>query len=225
MPDSKHRRSLLLSLAAHACLLILLLRTPDPTFIKPSSVVSGRNGTSTTQIYWLAEPTDKTSDSGEGAVASDAKAKLKQKAQLEWQRAAKNKKKTKQNMEVAKAEEDSSSIDRGGTHQAPPVGSPFGSLTVGSTFGREIRPAYPISGSDPVASFGELPSGFEGDVIVEVTINEQGNIVDRAVIQSVNPVLDAKSLAALATWRFRPATKNGVPIASKHDVYFHFRSR
>ena len=152
MPNQKPNLSVLLSLAAHGCLLFLLLRAPKPTFIKPSSVVAGRNGTATTQIYWLVEPADKTADSGEGINASDAKAKLKQKAQLEWQRAAKNKrKKSTQNAELAKAEEDSSSIDRGGTHQAPPVGSPFGSLTVGNAFGLEVRPAYPVSGSDPVA--------------------------------------------------------------------------
>jgi TonB family protein len=60
-------------------------------------------------------------------------------------------------------------------------------------------------------------------VVVEVTIDEQGNIVDKAVIRGINPVLDSKSLAALANWQFHPATKNGVPIPSKHDVYFHFR--
>ena len=88
----------------------------------------------------------------------------------------------------------------------------------------EIRPAYPLMGSDPVADPGELPAGFEGDVIVEVTIDELGNIIAKSVIQGINPALDAKSIAALANWRFRPATKNGVPIASKHDVYFHFRA-
>jgi outer membrane biosynthesis protein TonB len=45
------------------------------------------------------------------------------------------------------------------------------------------------------------------------------------VIQGINPALDSKSLSALANWRFRPATRNGAPIASKHDVYFHFRSQ
>ena len=81
------------------------------------------------------------------------------------------------------------------------------------------------SGSDPVADPGELPLGFEGDVIVEVTIDDQGNIVGKSVIQGINPALDSKSLSALANWRFRPATRNGAPIASKHDVYFHFRSQ
>jgi len=37
--------------------------------------------------------------------------------------------------------------------------------------------------------------------------------------------LDEKALAAAQNWRFRPATRNGVAIASKQDYIFHFRAR
>ena len=42
------------------------------------------------------------------------------------------------------------------------------------------------------------------------------------MIQSLAPAVDSKVLAALENWRFRPATRNGAPIASKQDVYYHF---
>ena len=221
MPDPNRRYWVLGSVVVHGAIFLVLLWPTKPEFVKPSSILAGNNGTSTTHLYWLAPKEESSTDSGQGNGSKDARAKLREKSDLEWRRAAR--KKSKQTVEVAKAEEDSSSIDRGATHEVPPVGSPFGSLSEGTVFGLEVRPAYPIRGSDPVASFGELPSGFEADVVVEVTIDEQGNIIDKAVIRGINPVLDSRSLAALANWQFHPATKNGVPIPSKHDVYFHFR--
>ena len=222
LPDDAPRQTLFFSIAAHAAILLALLKAPGPTFVKPSSIVAGHNGTAMTQIYWITERDDPSKDSGEGALASNEPSRTQQTSKLEWQRPAK--KKISKPVELAKAAEDTSAQDRGGQHQAAAAGSPFGSLTYGTLFGLEVRPAYPLMGSDPVADPGELPAGFEGDVIVEVTIDELGNIIAKSVIQGISPALDAKSIAALANWRFRPATKSGVPIASKHDVYFHFRS-
>ena len=87
--------------------------------------------------------------------------------------------------------------------------------------GDEIRPALPVSSSDPVVDAADLPPS-EGSVIVEVTIDEKGNIVRKSVIESLTPAIDAKVLAALENWRFLPATRNGVAIPSKQDVYYHF---
>jgi hypothetical protein len=45
------------------------------------------------------------------------------------------------------------------------------------------------------------------------------------VLQSMGSRLDEKVLIALENWHFRPATRNGAPIASKQDAIFHFRAR
>jgi TonB family protein len=55
-----------------------------------------------------------------------------------------------------------------------------------------------------------------------VTIDEKGNIVQKVVIQSLAPAVDSKVLEALDNWRFRPATRNGLAIPSKQDVFYHF---
>jgi TonB family protein len=77
---------------------------------------------------------------------------------------------------------------------------------------------------DPVYYPWELQD-YEGNVVVEVTIDQLGQIVSKTVLQSMGPKLDEKALAALENWRFRPATRNGAPIASKQDCIFHFRAR
>jgi TonB family protein len=222
IPDGAPRRTLFFSVAAHSMILLALLRSPIPTFVKPASIVAGRNGTAMTQIYWVTERDDPSKDSGEGDASSHEASRTDHRSKLEWQRPAK--KKFRKAVELANSADDSSAQDRGGQHQAAAAGSPFGSLTYGTLFGLEVRPAYPVMGSDPIAEPGDVPAGFEGDVIIEVMIDVQGNIIGKSVTQGINPALDAKSMAALANWRFRPATRNGVPIASKHDVYFHFRA-
>ena len=64
--------------------------------------------------------------------------------------------------------------------------------------------------------------GNNGDVIVEITIDEQGNVVKTAVLKGIRNDLDQKVIATLQNWRFKPATQDGVPIPSQQDVHFHF---
>jgi len=61
--------------------------------------------------------------------------------------------------------------------------------------------------------------------VIEITIDERGEIVRKAVLLSLGPDIDSKCLAALENWRFQPATQNGIPIASKQDAIFPFKAR
>ncbi len=75
---------------------------------------------------------------------------------------------------------------------------------------------------NPEVSRSELPPGVQGDVVVEVTIDARGNIVQKRILQRLGYGIDEKVLAALEGWRFTPATQDGVPISSQHDIHFHF---
>jgi TonB family protein len=59
-------------------------------------------------------------------------------------------------------------------------------------------------------------------VTIEIPIDEAGTIVQKVVLQSLGASVDQRVLAALEKWHFTPATKNGVPIPSRQDVYYHF---
>jgi TonB family protein len=91
-------------------------------------------------------------------------------------------------------------------------------------YGDEIRPALPIATSDPVVYPWQRPTS-EGKVVIEITIDERGEIVRKTVLESLGPEIDNKCLAALENWRFQPATHNGVPIPSKQDAVFPFKAR
>ena len=61
-------------------------------------------------------------------------------------------------------------------------------------------------------------------VIVEVTIDTDGNVTDTHVLQSLKQDIDEKVVATLKGWHFKPATVDGVAISSRQDVHFHFPS-
>ena len=77
---------------------------------------------------------------------------------------------------------------------------------------------------DPAVSRADLPPGVQGDVIVEVTIDEQGNVVETKLIHGIGYGIEDRVLATLRQWHFRPASKDGVTIASQHIVTFHYPS-
>ena len=94
----------------------------------------------------------------------------------------------------------------------------------GKIYGDEIIPALPIATADPVVYPWQRPTS-EGRVIIEITIDETGAIICKTVLQSLGPEIDDKCLAALESWRFRPALQNGSPIPSKQDAIFPFKAR
>jgi TonB family protein len=64
-----------------------------------------------------------------------------------------------------------------------------------------------------------------GNEVIEITIDERGEIVNKTVLQSLGADIDTKCLTALDNWHFHPATRNGSPIASKQDAIFPFKAR
>ena len=141
-------------------------------------------------------------------------------ARLTWQRPPKIEKAHRLAPPAAKAEA-GNEIRASLSPNEHPAGSSYGSLSYGTFAGPEVRPALPISSPDPILA-PEVRSSAQGDVVVEVTIDSQGNIVETIVLQSLGPAIDQIVLAALEKWHFTPASRNGIPIPSKQDVYYHF---
>lgn len=215
-----------MSLALHGLVFAWLLHTPEPRLLNPSSVALGRNGKLLTPIYF---PTDSPDDSA--TSSPDRATEL-----YHHQRLGHEKLILKQNAALAKlplpqapispstAEDKSKTATLSKLGHGAPAGLPYGSLPGGPVFGDEIRPALPVATVDPVVYPWELPES-EGNVVVEITIDERGEIVRKTVLHSMGAKLDEKFLAALENWRFQPAMRNGVAIASKQDAIFHFRAR
>ncbi len=193
------------SLISHFLLLAWLLHSPTPIFIAPSYVTRGEEGGSITRMYY----------GGHSGITQEHVA-----PQLILQHPRKLQK-------VHRLEQLSAQLQPGNEIIAPhqpgehAAGSPYGSLSYGIFAGPEIRPALPVVHPDPVFE-ADLAAGTQGDVIVEVTIDTEGNIIQTVMLESLGSVIDQRVLAALQHWHFVPASRDGVPIPSKQDVYYHF---
>jgi TonB family protein len=110
-----------------------------------------------------------------------------------------------------------------GDHNAH-AGSALGTMIDGPITGHEVHVSYPTVYPDPPVNRAELPRDLVGDVVIEVTIDSDGNVVETKIVQSIGHGIDEKIEATLRRWHYQPATLDGAPVASRHDVHFHFPS-
>jgi protein TonB len=200
--------SLVVSFVVHLVIIFFVARPPHPIFINtPTSVAFGHGGLSTELVYLTQRGANVAGDSASKPepprIALKSKARSRPKA-------------------APAASPVTTATDRLTTDQDSRAGSPFGSLAQGLTTGHDVRPALPMVFPNPGILPWQIPSGVEGTVIVEVTIDAQGNVTDTRVLQGLGHGIEDKVVAALRNWRFRPAMIDGRAIASQQDVYFHF---
>lgn len=213
------------AILAHGALLGWALHAPEPLLLNPVSIALGHNGTSVTRLYWSSKtPDDSSHSSSDLATQKYKHQRLGQK--LTWTAAAPLSKLSAPSMPVAKVEQEDKAPTQtlSALGHGAQAGLPYGTLRSGQLYGDEIRPALPVSTSDPVVYPWQLPTS-PGNEIIEITIDERGEIIKKTVLQSLGSDIDTKCLAALENWRFHPATRNGTPIPSKQDAIFPFRAR
>lgn len=215
----------MLSVALHAAILAWLLHAPAPRLLNPESVALGQNGKSVTRLFWSSKnPDDSTHSSSDLATQRYKHQRLGQK--LTWKAPPKMTALQAPQTPVARAEDEDAAKTQtlSALGHGAQAGQTYGTLRSGQLYGEEIRPALPVATSDPVVYPWQLPPS-PGNEVIEITIDERGEITNKTVLQSLGPDIDSKCLAALENWYFHPATRNGSPIASKQDAIFPFRAR
>jgi TonB family protein len=222
-PPPRQNAFRLASLALHGFLLAWLLHSPEPQLLNPVSVAHGENGNVVTRLYWPSPTPDDSASSSSASATEKYRRQRLAHEKLIWKQTAAAARPAAP-LSPSQAEDQSKSQTLSALGHGAAAGLPYGTLSTGQAFGEEVRPALPVKTADPVAFPWELADS-EGNVVVEITIDERGEIVRKMVIESMGPKLDEKALAALDGWHFHPATRNGVAIASKQDAVFHFRAR
>ncbi len=213
--ENRPRRGWYISLLLHALLAAWMLYPATPIFVRPSATLTGKNGTSTVYLYLPAQ-------SASSAIAQELN--TEENRHLLLPVPPMNKRENRRRPALARTPQELHSAEAAQTTE-PPAGSPYGSLSYGQSNGDEVRPAIRVSGSEPTVNEFDLAGLREGNIVVEVTIDERGNITRKIVLQSLNPAIDRKVLAAPEDWRFLPALRDGDAIPSKQDVYYHFPVR
>lgn len=199
----RRRWAWLTSTAIHAAVLACLLYRPAAIFISPRFSAHGDGGSS--QVVYLAEANDMPALPKSTELSSPLTAP----SSAPVIRITRLSKKARNGRSLHPA------------HAGTAGGSAYGSMLEGAV-GTEVRPALPEVFPDPDVDRANLPASVKGDVIVEITIDEYGNVVEERLLTGVDHGVDDKVIAALKNWHFRPATADGVPISSKQDVHFHF---
>lgn len=72
-----------------------------------------------------------------------------------------------------------------------------------------------LSQPKPDYAFQLRRDDIEGRVTVSFTVTPQGDVTDAAIVASTQRRLEKPALSAIRTWKFRPATKGGVPVSSR----------
>jgi protein TonB len=195
------------SSAIHLLVVVVLCWPILPVFVRPALIARGEGGSATPSSVVLYVPNDLQIAASSSAPLLSLPAAARKKPQKTKLR--------KRNNVVEEADK---------TPNQAEAGSENGSAYDGLANGDEVKPALPVAFQDLKIYRSELPSGIQGDVIVEITIDAQGAVVEERLLQGLGHGVDDRVIAVLRDWRFHPATRNGVAIPSKHDVHFHFPS-
>lgn len=206
---SRSRLSLSLagSVVVHSVVLWLLCLRPAPIFVKPVLIANGKRGES--MVLYFTPPGNQQTLVAERSKHVTAKLYLPVKAKTKFNARITNQK------DVQPQNPDPVS--------AVSAGSPNSSDLYGSITGADVRPAIETTLLDPPVSRAEIPAGVEGDVVVEITIDEQGYVTSAKLLKGLGYGIDEKIMATVRNWHYRPATRDGVPIPSKYDAHWHFR--
>jgi TonB family protein len=107
----------------------------------------------------------------------------------------------------------------------PPAASGTGGVQPGQLvpFGPEVTPPWRLSGPVPAYPEDARARGLEGSPIVELWVDESGDVINAAIVESAGAILDDALLSAARCWRFAPATLRGVPVTTRITVQHLFR--
>jgi hypothetical protein len=213
------------AIAFHGLVLAWLLHAPEPMLLQLNAVAAGHNGTSLTRLYFPSKIVDNSAHSSADNATQRYKRERMGQNKLTWTKPVEVAKSAPKNEPThTKVADDSKTQTLSALGHGAQAGLAYGTLNRGPVFGDEIRPALPVATSDPVVYPWQLPNA-PGNEVIEITIDERGEIVHKIVLQSLGPDIDSKCLAALENWHFHPATRNGSPIPSKQDAIFPFKAR
>jgi periplasmic protein TonB len=196
--------SISFSSVAHGLVLLVLCWPATPVFVKPNLLAHGEGGSATPVSVVLYVPNDLQIATQPPLLSVPVA------AQKKTQRT-----KVQKRNNILQEEKPTISAE---------AGSELGSAYDGSTSGDEVKPAIPVVFPDLKIRSSELPNGVEGEVVVELTIDAHGNVVEEKLLKGLGHGVDERVIALLRGWRFRPATRNGVAIPSKQDALFRYPS-
>jgi protein TonB len=88
----------------------------------------------------------------------------------------------------------------------------------------EVSAPGPIRKIDPKYPPTLINDHVEGEVVLYAVIRRDGSVDSIQLVRGIDEQLDANAMQALSQWKFRPATKQGVPIELEAIVHIPFHA-
>src|SRR5260370_35782993 len=79
-----------------------------------------------------------------------------------------------------------------------------------------------IHAPDPDYSSEARRAGFQGDLLLEIVVDEKGNVARIRLTRCLGMGLDEQAVQAVSQWKFDPAMRNGQPVAVQLNVEVNF---
>ena len=79
---------------------------------------------------------------------------------------------------------------------------------------KNVQPRYPQEAKD---------NYIQGEVILQLVVDEQGMPTAIEIVKSVDPLLDRAAIDAAEQWRFLPGRRDGEPVRVRVTLQFTFR--
>ena len=89
--------------------------------------------------------------------------------------------------------------------------------------GNGVTAPKPVYTPDPEYSERARKKKINGTVVVAMIVTPEGRVRDVKIAKSLDEGLNKQALAAVRTWKFEPATKDGKPVAVHLNVDVSFR--
>ena len=88
------------------------------------------------------------------------------------------------------------------------------SVLLAGCAGTQNRPMQLVSGTGPIYPAAAKADHVEGVVVIRYGVSQDGRVVN-AKVERAEPegIFEEAALAAVRSWRYNPALKNGQPIA------------
>ena len=89
----------------------------------------------------------------------------------------------------------------------------------------DLAGPLPLKKVDPKYPPELRASHVEGEVVLYAILRKNGSVDSIQLVHSVDSLLDAYAMEALAQWKFHPAEKHGEPVDLEAVVHIPFRSQ
>lgn len=109
------------------------------------------------------------------------------------------------------------------THSTPPTANGDSEPQPAKVDNKTVKRPEPVFTPEPSFSDAARNLRYQGTMVLNVIINKEGKVQGAQIIRPLGLGLDEEAVAAVRTWRFRPATRNGEPVVVELavEVAFH----